>query len=81
MPDQHLADDPPADRAEPVAARRHVGLAEDVEPERRLVAPAVAREPDVGRVERLGADARATASPDGRPIAWPRCRSRAASER
>ena len=34
----------------------HVGLAEDVEPERRLVAPAVAREPDVGRVERLGAD-------------------------
>ena len=56
-PDEHARRRSAADRPEPVAVADHVGLAQDVEPERRLAAPAVAREADVGRLEGLGADA------------------------
>ena len=42
--------------AESIAVAEDVRLAEDVEPERRLVAPVVAGEADVRGVEQPGAD-------------------------
>ena len=64
---QHLADDPAADRAEPVAVAARVGLAQDVEPERRLAAPAVLARPTRRRSGASAPIIRATASPDGQP--------------
>ena len=79
--DQHLADDPAPDRAEPQPVVERVRLLEHVEPQRRLRRPAVLGETDLLGLERRVADSRrATASPDGSPTARPRWRSRLASD-
>ena len=81
MPDQDLADDPAADRAQAVAVVQDLGLLEDVEPQRRLAGPAVLGEARPARRSAARTPRRrATASPEASPTAWPRCRSRLASD-
>jgi hypothetical protein len=58
-PDEDLRDDPPADRAERLAAAHDVGLLEHVVPERRLGVPAVLAHRDLlGRQDALAEVAR-----------------------
>src|SRR5207244_8596687 len=54
--DQHVADDPGADRTETVAAAPHVRLAQDVVPERRRARRSLACRADLARRERLLAE-------------------------
>ena len=55
-PDQHLSDDPSAHLPESVAVVAGAGLAQDVEPERRLAVPAVLGQPALGGRQRLDAE-------------------------
>ena len=51
--DEHLADDPPAYRAEAIAATSHVGFAQNVVPKRRFVSPSHIYRPDFAGGEGL----------------------------
>ncbi len=77
---QDLADDPPADWTELIAVVQDVGLPEDAEPER--VSPVQPRSdrPTSSALSTRTARRRAMASPEARPTAWLRCRSRVASD-
>ncbi len=50
QPDQHLADDPSADRAERVSLRHHVRLPQDVEPQRRRAAQVCTERADIREI-------------------------------
>jgi len=79
--DEHLADNPSADRTEASAATPDVGFAQHVVPQRRFaVAIPFFAAPTSSALRGVSCKCRAIASPEGRPTPSPRSRSRTANE-